>query len=80
MGRTIYTSGQYVDLANTQSIPSWIRFDAGVRYTMDVNNKPLNFRLNVENVFNNNYWQYAFENSVVQAAPLTVMFSISRDF
>ena len=30
-GRAIYTSLQYLDTANTQSIPSWTRFDAGVR-------------------------------------------------
>lgn len=80
MGRTIYTSSQYVDTANTQSIPGAFRFDAGLRYAMEVDRKPLNFRLNVDNVFNNNYWQYARGGTVAQAAPLTLMFSVSRDF
>lgn len=78
--RFIYTSMQYVDQANTQSIPYWGRVDAGVRYTMDIDNKPLTFRLNVDNVFNNNYWQSAGNGLLTQSQPLTLMLSISRDF
>ena len=31
----IYTSAQYLDPANTQSMPPWTRFDAGVRYAFE---------------------------------------------
>jgi iron complex outermembrane receptor protein len=36
-GRLIYASQQYLDTANTQRIPSWTRFDAGVRYSFECN-------------------------------------------
>ena len=48
---------QYLDAANTQSIPAWTRFDAGVRYTFErKDGKPLALRFNVENLFDANYW------------------------
>ncbi|MFX6865412.1 TonB-dependent receptor, partial [Acinetobacter baumannii] len=30
-GRAIYTSSMFYDQANTQSVPDWTRFDAGLR-------------------------------------------------
>jgi len=47
-----------LDLANTQGIPAWTRFDAGVRYTFDrADGKPLCLRYNVENLFDLDYWR-----------------------
>src|SRR5690606_17328855 len=31
-GRLLHTSSQHADAANTQDVPSWTRFDLGVRY------------------------------------------------
>lgn len=58
-GRVIYTSYQFVDQANTQSIPDWTRVDLGARYTTAINGVPVIIRANVLNVFDRNYWESA---------------------
>jgi iron complex outermembrane receptor protein len=81
-GRAIYTSLQYLDAANTQSIPSWTRFDAGVRYVFErKDGKPIALRFNVENLFNLNYWASAnAELGLAMGAPRTFLLSLSADF
>lgn len=81
-GRVIYTSSQYLDTANTQSIPNWTRFDAGVRYTFERNDgKPVSLRFNVENLFDLNYWASAsVNNGLAMGAPRTFLLSLSTDF
>ena len=34
-GRAIHTSRQFYNQANTQSVPDWTRFDAGLRYAFE---------------------------------------------
>ena len=81
-GRIIYTSLQYLDAANTQSIPSWTRFDAGVRYVFErKDGKPVALRFNVENLFDLNYWASANSNlGLAMGAPRTFLLSLSADF
>jgi iron complex outermembrane receptor protein len=81
-GRAIYTSLQYVDAANTQSIPGWTRFDAGVRYTFERNDgKPVSLRFNVENLFDLNYWASANAGfGLAMGAPRTFLLSLTADF
>jgi len=55
-GRFIHTSSQFLDPANTQTIPSWTRVDLGARYATKIFNTPTTFRFNVENVGNAAYW------------------------
>lgn len=83
-GRAIYTSSQYIDMANEHQLPSWTRFDMGVRYTMQVNNQPLTLNARVENIADKDYWAstggYPGSNYLVQGAPRTFMLSASYDF
>jgi len=81
-GRGIYTSMQYLDAANTQSIPAWTRFDAGVRYTFDrADGKPVSLRFNVENLFNANYWSAASSTyGLSMGAPRTFLLSLTSAF
>ncbi|MBS0222742.1 MAG: TonB-dependent receptor [Proteobacteria bacterium] len=81
-GRVIYTSAQYLDAANTQSIPAWTRFDAGVRYTFDrADGKPIAIRFNVENVFDLNYWAAASSTyGLSNGAPRTFLLSLTSAF
>jgi iron complex outermembrane receptor protein len=81
-GRMIYTSMQYLDAANTQSIPGWTRFDAGVRYTFErPDGKPITARFNVENVFDANYWAAASATyGLSNGAPRTFLLSLTADF
>ena len=81
-GRALYTSLQYLDAANTQSIPSWTRFDAGVRYVFErKGGKPVALRFNVENLFDLNYWASAnSELGLAMGAPRTFLLSLAADF
>jgi len=79
-GRIIYTSSQYLDQANRQSIPGWTRFDAGVRYVLErKDGKPVAIRFNVENLFDLNYWASA-SSSLSMGAPRTFLVSLTADF
>ncbi len=81
-GRMIYTSMQYLDQANTQSIAGWTRFDAGVRYSFERNDgKPISVRFNVENLFDLNYWASASVNyGLAMGTPRTFLLSLSTAF
>ncbi|MFH6787133.1 MULTISPECIES: TonB-dependent receptor [Methylobacterium] len=80
-GRAIYTSGQFYNQANTQSVPDWTRFDAGLRYTFEgASGKPVTVRAVVENVFDNAYWASAARGFLAVGAPRTVIVSATMDF
>ncbi len=83
-GRMIYTSGVYINAANTLSIPDWTRFDVGARYTFDSpwNGKPITIRFAVENVANENYYagSYTADGIVSLGAPRTYLVSSTFNF
>jgi iron complex outermembrane receptor protein len=80
-GRAIYTSSMFYNQANTQSVPDWTRFDAGLRYTFEgVNGKPVVLRAIVENVLDDSYWASAARGFLAVGAPRTVILSASVDF
>src|SRR3546814_12100374 len=76
----IYTASTYADAANTLSVPSWTRFDAGARYETKVSGKPVIFRLNVENLFDKDYWGTATAGYLLVGAPRTITLSASVGF
>ncbi|MED5612687.1 TonB-dependent receptor [Janthinobacterium sp. P210005] len=82
--RTIYTSTQYADLANTRQLPSWTRLDIGARYLTQVAGRDVTLRARVDNVTDRNYWSSAVSSfnigSLVLAAPRTVVVSASVAF
>lgn len=78
--RVLHTGAQYLDAANTKSIPDWTRFDIGVRYVTRTAGKPLTLRANVENLFDRNYWSSATGGYLTLGAPRTVLLSASMDF
>ncbi|WP_207480327.1 TonB-dependent siderophore receptor [Arenibaculum pallidiluteum] len=81
-GSAIHTGNQFVNVANTQSIPSWTRFDVGARYRTEVKGTPLTFRARVENVFDENYWSGVASSygGLGLGAPRTAILSVSADF
>ncbi|MCA1859540.1 TonB-dependent receptor [Janthinobacterium sp. HSC-3S05] len=82
--RTIYTSTQYADQANTKQLPSWTRLDIGARYLTQVASRDVTLRARVDNVTDRNYWSSAVSSfnigSLVLAAPRTVVVSASVAF
>lgn len=83
-GRVMYTDQQYINSANTFTIPSWTRFDLGARYATKVGGRPLLLSGRIENLFDRDYWAssggFPGANYLVLGAPRTFLFSASVDF
>ncbi|WP_246659793.1 TonB-dependent receptor [Methylosinus sporium] len=79
-GRVIYTSFQFYDQANTQSIPEWTRLDLGGRYTVEIEGRPVTLRISVENVLDTNYWATTGRGLLTAGAPRTFLVSTTVDF
>jgi len=78
--RALHTSSQYVDVANTQQLPSWNRLDVGARYRFNAGGMPVTLRATIENLLDKNYWQSAAREGLTMGAPRTLLLSASMDF
>ncbi len=82
--RVVYTGSSYADDLNTLEVPSWTRLDLGVRYLMEVSNRPVTLRARVDNVFNRDYWAsvggYPGYGYLSAGMPRTFSLSASVDF
>lgn len=82
--RTLYTSHQYADAANTQQLPSWTRVDLGANYATRFMDRDVTLRARVDNAFDRNYWAsaggYPGYGYLVLGAPRTFTLSASVDF
>ncbi|MDR3426962.1 TonB-dependent receptor [Silvimonas sp.] len=82
--RVVYTGSSYADDLNTLEVPSWTRLDLGVRYLVDINNRPVTLRARVDNVFNRDYWSsvggYPGYGYLTVGMPRTFSVSASVDF
>ena len=78
-GRVIHTSGAYLNTANTLRFDGWTRVDIGARYRTVITDKPVVFRANLENAFNENYWLTAGTYATV-GSPRTFIVSATMDF
>lgn len=79
-GRVVYTDKQFVNLANTQSIPAWTRFDLGMRYVVVADGHPMTFRIGVENVTDKAYWGSSTGGYLTIGAPRTFKSSITFEY
>lgn len=80
-GNAIYTGSQYVNTLNTQSIPSWVRYDLGARYTTMLGQTPTTLRLVMRNILDTNYWSGVSSfGGLGQGEARTVLLSTSFDF
>lgn len=78
-GRAIYTSGAYLNNANTQRFDGWTRYDLGARYTTLVGGKVVVLRAAIENLFDKKYW-LTTGTYVTVGSPRTAVVSASIDF
>lgn len=83
-GRTVYTSTQYADAANTLKVPAWTRLDLGARYTTAINDQVVTFRARLDNATDRNYWAstggYPGYGYLVLGTPRTFTLSATVDF
>ncbi|WP_293813729.1 TonB-dependent siderophore receptor [uncultured Aquitalea sp.] len=79
-GSIIYTGKEYVNQANTQSLPAWTRFDLGGRYSTKIEGKSATFRVNLLNVFDRHYWAgVASYGTISQGTSRTLQVSAAVD-
>ena len=57
--RSIHSSSQYLDQANSKKIDGWERFDVGARYAFNVSGRDVTLRGAVENVMDDRSWTSA---------------------
>lgn len=83
--RGIHTTSQYADEANQQKVPDWTRFDAGVRYRLELKNgHAVTVRARVENLADDDHWAgvggYPGAGYLTVGAPRTFVLSASWSF
>jgi iron complex outermembrane receptor protein len=78
--RVVHTGGQFLNIANTQEVPSWTRFDLGLRYVLVADGHPVTLRIAAENISNEAYWSSGFGGYLVQGLPRTVRASATFEF
>ena len=79
-GRVIYTSKQFVDTANQQSIPGWERFDLGASYDVELGDTFATLNVDVLNVAGNDYWASAARGQISQGVPRTFLLTTGFRF
>ncbi|MCW2319138.1 iron complex outermembrane receptor protein [Rhodoblastus acidophilus] len=80
LGGATYTSKEWVNSANTISIPQVFLLDTGARYEMKVGGKPTTFRVNVSNLLDTRYWTNKGDDMLYTGDPRTVSFSMTMNF
>jgi len=78
--RWLTTGSQYVDVGNTQKVSSWNRLDIGARYVAVIDQHPVTFRVTIENVADNSFWESAFGGYLVLGEPRTAKASVTFEY
>lgn len=79
-GTLVHTGKQYINAANTQSLPEWTRVDIGARYSTEIAGRKTVFRAAVQNVTAEKYWSsVASFGTFYLGAPRTYRLSMSVD-
>jgi hypothetical protein len=78
--RMISTSSQYLDAANSRSVPGWTRWDVGARYATKAWDRPLVLRAGIENLLGRDYWASGSGSWLYLGRPRTLMVSATVDF
>lgn len=73
-------SKQYINAANTLSVPGRTTYDVGARYNTSLSGRPVSFKAAVNNVTNKAYWGMPQLASLTLGAPRTYLLSASVDF
>lgn len=77
--RVVYTDDQFVNAANTQSIPAWTRVDVGAKYVFS-GATPVTVRATVENVADRSYWAAARNGILARGGPRAIFVSSEFNF
>ena len=75
-----YQSERYADSDNTVSKDAYARVDLGATYQMDIANKTVDFRFNIENVLDTDYLAGGGINNVTVGDGRTARFEVKASF
>ncbi len=76
-----YTGREYINQANSQSVPSWTTVDLGACYKTKLYGKSTTVRAGLLNAFDRKYWSGVVSYGTISlGAPRTVFLSASVDF
>ena len=75
-GGAYYTGERYGDSMNTDKIPSYTLYDAGLRYKTKLDKYPTTFIMNVTNLTDKKYWR----SSTSFGEPRNIAFSMKMEF
>ncbi len=75
-GGAYYTGKRYYNSLNTDIMPSYTLYDAGLRYKTKIDKYPTTFNLNVQNITDEVYW---IEGTML-GDPRSVAFSMKMEF
>jgi len=75
-GGVYYTGKQYANDVNTDRLPSYVTADIGARYQTAISHRPLTLRVNVNNLFDKDYWL----NAYYLGTPRSLAFSAQMHF
>ena len=82
--RVMHTGRQWADADNRNAVPAWNRLDIGLRWNVELANRPLTLRARLDNVFNKAYWAsaggYPGANYLVLGSPRSASLSATIDF
>lgn len=70
---------QYVDPANTQRLPEWTRYDAGVTHRLPFDDYKLSVSAYVENIGNQHYWSSAAGGQLALGSPEIWKFAVRAE-
>jgi iron complex outermembrane receptor protein len=80
-GGVNFTGQEYVNQANTQSVPAWTTVDLGARYAMSAYGKSMTIRTGLLNALNRKHWSgVASYGTISVGAPRTLFASATMNF
>ncbi|WP_286776593.1 TonB-dependent receptor, partial [Pseudomonas sp. UBA800] len=84
LGGLRYSASKYASQAGNVKVDGYTVFDAGARYTLDVEGYETVLRLTVDNLFDKRYWrdvgEYLGDGYLFQGAPRTARLSATVSF
>jgi iron complex outermembrane receptor protein len=75
-GGAYYTGKKYYNASNTETVPAYTVFDAGVRYATKLGSYPTTFNFTVQNITDKVYWS----NTSGMGDPRTFAFTVRASF
>ncbi len=75
-GGAYYTGEKWGDTTNTDKIPSYTLYDAGLRYKTKINTYPTTFNLAITNLTDEDYWA----SNTMLGDPRSIAFSMKMEF